>query len=276
MLHELLSPDTDALASLVPDGVKIAICKSETGVPAALIRALIRCGVSDLHVVGVPTGGYACDLLIGAGCVATVETSAVTLDETGLAPRFINAVKSGSITIMDSTCPAVYSGLRAGEKGIPFIPIRGLLGSDLLRYRDDYKVLENPYAEGDAIVLVPAIEPQYALIHAALVDDEGNVYLGSDRDLALMAHASKQTLVTAEARYPGNLLDDKQLAPATMSAIYVDGIAFCEKGAWPLRLGGSYEEDRQHMAEYRRLALSDEGFQEYLATFVFSELAGAQ
>jgi glutaconate CoA-transferase subunit A len=268
MLDQLLFADVDALASQVPDGAKVAICKSETGVPCDLVRALVRAGVRDLHVIGVPTGGYACDLLIGAGCVATMETSAVTLDETGLAPRFIAAVKSGGINIMDSTCPAVYSGLRAGEKGIPFIPIRGLLGSDVLRHREDYKVIDNPFGHDDEIVLVPAIEPEFSLIHVTLVDDEGNVYVGLDRDLALMGHASKQTLVTAEARYPGSLLEDQQLAAATMAATYVGGVAICPNGAWPLKLNGCYDEDLTHMADYRRLAMSEQGFREYLDTFV--------
>ena len=72
----------DALAALVSDGAKIALYKGQ-GAPMALIRALIRRQVRDLHVVTVPTAGLSAELLIGAGCVATVETSGVTLDEFG-------------------------------------------------------------------------------------------------------------------------------------------------------------------------------------------------
>ena len=109
MIEALMKNTVDELASLIPSGAQIVIAKNISGVPSELIRAVLRQEITDLHVVGVPTTGYAVDLLIGAERVKTVETSAVTLDEIGLAPRFIEAVKQGSINLLDSTCPAVYS-----------------------------------------------------------------------------------------------------------------------------------------------------------------------
>ena len=263
----------DELAALVPKGAKLAVLKNQTGVPAALFRALVRRGIDGLHIVGVPTTGYVTDLLIGVGAVDVVETSAVTFDEIGMAPRFIKAVKNGDIAIKDSTCPAIYSGLRAGEKGIPFIPIRGLIGSDILSHREDYKIIDNPFEQHDPIVVLPAICPDFALIHVSLVDKFGNVYLGDHRDMGLMAHASKQCLVTTESIFDGNLLDDPILAAATMSSIYVSGVAVAEKGAWPHGLNNTYEADLEHQAYYHSKASSDEGFDEYLQEFVFTPVA---
>jgi len=268
MLEDILKTDPDALAALVASGSKIAICKTINGVPSELVRALIRNEVSNLHLVCVPTGGYAADLLIGAGSIATLETSAVTLDETGFAPRFTEAVKSGAIRLLDSTCPAVYTGIQAAEKGIPFMPIRGLIGSDLMAVRSEYRIIDNPYENRDPIVVVPAITPDFALIHAAMADEHGNVYFGKDRDLASVAHASRHTLATVEKIHSGNLLDDPLLAAGTMSSLYVHGIALAEHGAWPLGLLDHYEEDREHMAVYRNMALSDEGFANYLEDYV--------
>ena len=263
----------DELAALVPSGAKVAVLKNQTGVPAALFRALVRKGVTGLHIVGVPTTGYVTDLLIGAGAVDVVETSAVTLDEIGMAPRFIKAVKNGEIRIKDATCPAIYSGLRAGEKGIPFIPIRGLIGSDIMAHRDDYKIIDNPFQEQDPIVVLPAIRPDFALIHASLIDKFGNVYLGNHRDMGLMAHASKQCLVTTESILDGNLLDDPTLAAATMSSIYVSAVAVVEQGAWPHGLNNCYEADLEHQRYYHEKAATDEGFAEYLDEFVFESAA---
>lgn len=268
MLDAILQPGVDELAAMVPDGAKVAVTKNQSGGPAALVRALIRRGVRDLHVVGVPTTGYVGDILIGAGCVATIETSAVTLDEIGLAPRFIDAVKSGAVCIVDSTCPAIYSGLRAGEKGIPFIPIRGLIGSDVAAHRPDYKIIDNPYADGDRIIIVPAIVPDIALLHAPMADRLGNIYTGQDRDAPLMAHASRQALVTVEKIYDGNLLDVPELAAATMSSIYVGGVALAERGAWPLGLGDDYGQDQAHLIRYRKMAQSEAGFTDYVREFV--------
>ena len=126
-----------ALAALVPDGASVTVQKGdEADVPMALAFALARRGVRGLHVVTLPTCAYPAsgmmiDVLIGAGCVASVETSGISLHELGAAPRFAQAVKRGALKVQDSTCPAVYAALQAGAKGQPFAPLRGLIGSDL-------------------------------------------------------------------------------------------------------------------------------------------------
>jgi len=97
-----------------------------------MIRLLIDRGVRGLHVVCAPIGGMQVDMLIGAGAVTTLETSAVSLGEAGGAPCFSRAVRDGSIRLRDATCPAVFAGLTAAEKGVPFMPIRGIIGSDVL------------------------------------------------------------------------------------------------------------------------------------------------
>lgn len=71
--------------------------------PMALIREIVARGVTNLHVIGVPTGGLAIDLLIGAGRVHTVEMSAVQLGESGFAPHFSRAAVDGSVHLRDST-----------------------------------------------------------------------------------------------------------------------------------------------------------------------------
>ena len=72
----------------------------------------------------MPVLGLGADLLIGAGCVAEVQSSGVSLGEAGLAPRFSEAVEKGEIVMRDATCPAVHTALQATEKGVPFMPLR--------------------------------------------------------------------------------------------------------------------------------------------------------
>src|SRR6202008_4285792 len=143
-----------------------------------------------------PTSSLQADLLIGAGCVATLETSAVSLGEFGPAPCFTAALLSGAISIRDATCPALHAQLQATEKGVPFMPLRGLIGSDVLAHRPDWKVIDNPFGNHDPIVLLPALKPDVALFHAPLADRDGNVWIGPQRDLATMAHAAERTVVT--------------------------------------------------------------------------------
>src|SRR5690242_7353053 len=92
----------DALAARVPDGALLALLPDNSLTPAALARALVRAGRRGLRLLGVPVSGYATDLLIGAGCVASVESSGVSLGESGLAPRFAQALRAGRITMTDA------------------------------------------------------------------------------------------------------------------------------------------------------------------------------
>jgi glutaconate CoA-transferase subunit A len=254
------------LIANIPNGARIAVPTSRSGVAMAASRALIDRGVRDLHLVTIPTSGIQVDMLIGAGCVTVAETAGITLDEHGQAGRFVAAVKAGEIRLMDSTCPAIVSGLQAGEKGVPFLPMRGLLGSDLLVNRPDYRVIDNPMADsGDPIVLLPAIVPDIALFHAPMADRFGNVWIGKMRELMTMAHAAKQTLVTVEEIVEGNLMEDELRAPATIPEMFITHVAQAKNGAWPLGLDGCYEPDAPALTDYANAARSDQGFAAYMA-----------
>jgi len=266
--------DIDALAALVPDGAQLALPPDDSLAPCALVRALVRRSPRNLRLVGVPTSGYAADLLIGAGCVASIETAAVTLGEAGTGPRFAAAVKAGALRVLDATCPAIHTGLQAGEKGVPFMPLRGVLGSDVLAHRPDWRVIANPFAaDDDPILLLPAIRPDFALFHAACADEAGNVWVGRRRELATMAHASHASLVTVERIVPGNMLHDERLAPGVIGAVYIEAIAVAARGAWPAGLLDEYPADSAHIAAYAKLARSEAGFAEYLAQHVHNHPA---
>jgi glutaconate CoA-transferase subunit A len=248
----------------VPDGAKLVVPADNCGVAMAATRELVRRGVRGLHLVCVPISGLQAEILIGAGAIDVIETSAVTLGEFGPAHRFIDALRHRRIRILDSTCPAVHAALQAGQKGLPFIPLRGLIGSDLLASRPDWKVIDNPFQPGDAIAVLPAINPDIALFHAPLADRAGNVYIGRRRELLTMAHASKQTFVTVEAISERNLFDNPKLGPAVVPAIYVSRIALAKQGAWPIGLPGDYGADDAAISRYVQSAKTEEGFRRFL------------
>src|SRR6516165_7542950 len=140
-----LAKSIDEAIAPITNGCMLVVPREVSGVPMAATRALIRRGAKRLHLVVLPTSSLQADLLIGAGCIETLETSAVSLGEFGPAPRFTAAVVSGAIKMKDATCPALHAALQASEKGVPFMPLRGLLGSDILKYRDDWKVITSPF-----------------------------------------------------------------------------------------------------------------------------------
>jgi glutaconate CoA-transferase subunit A len=262
----------EALAAIT-DGCLLAVPRESSGVPMAATRALIRRGVRRLHLVTLPTSTLQADLLIGAGCVETLETSAVSLGEFGPAPRFTAAILAGAIRMRDATCPALHAQFQAAEKGVPFMPLRGLIGSDVLAQRPDWKIADNPFGKDDPIVLLPALTPDVALFHAPLADRAGNVFIGTQRELVTMAHAAQTTIVTVEKLHDGDLLRDPVLAAGTLPGFYVEAVAVSPRGAWPLPLPDHYAIDAAHMAEYARLAATAEGFAEYLDTHVYERRA---
>ena len=267
------------LAARIPDGARLAIAQDSVGVAMAATRELVRRGVRGLRLVCVPLSGMQADILIGAGCVAAIETSAVTLGEYGGAPRFAAALRGKRIELRDATCPAIHAALQAGEKNIPFMPLRGLVGSDLLAHRADWKVVDNPFASntaagdagngaGEPIVLLPAIRPDIALIHAPLADRDGNVWIGRSRDALTMAHASFATLATVEAVRDTSLFDDPALAAGTVPAIYVDAIALAPNGAWPIGMPDTTAPDPAALQAYAAAAKDEAGFSAWLADWL--------
>jgi len=265
--------DAEAIAARIPDGAFVALPPDYSLVAMEVVRALIRREAKGLRLLGVPVLGFCADLLIGAGCVAEVETSAVSLGEAGLAPRFTAAAERGTIRVVDATCPMVHAGLQAAEKGVPFMPLRGVIGSDLVAQRADWKTLDNPFAANDALLVAKAIVPDVALIHARWADARGNLWIGRRRELATIAHAARATYATVEAMRADDMLDDELLAPGVLGAVYVSAIAPAPRGAWPLGVIDEYAIDDAHLLEYARRAKTAEGFARYLDEFVLKRAA---
>ncbi len=259
--------DIAELSARIDDGTLLAIAPDYSGCAMAVVRALLRRRVRDLRLVAVPTAGFQADMLIGAGCVAAIEAAAVSLGEYGPAGRFNAALRAGRLTMRDATCPVIHAGLQAAEKGIPFMPLRGIIGSDLVAHRPDWKLIDNPFSPdgNDPILLVPAITPEIALFHAPAADRDGNVFIGVRRELMLMAHAARRTFVSVERIVDTNFLADEARAGATIPALYVDAIAQAPRGADPVGLFSTYGPDERALAAYAQASRDDGAFADWLA-----------
>jgi glutaconate CoA-transferase, subunit A len=122
-------------------------------------------------------------------------------------------------------------------------------------------------------VLLPALTPDVALFHAPMADRFGNVFIGTQRELVVMAHAARKTVVTAEKIYDGDLLRNPLFAAGTLPGFYVEAVAVEPRGAWPLPLPDYYAIDAAHMSEYAQLAATAEGFADYLQRYVYDRRA---
>ena len=256
----------EEIAQAVPDGALLGVPADYSGVPMAFTRALVARGARDLRLYCLPLTTMQGDILIGAGCVAGVEAAAVTMGEYGLAPCFSRAIQGGKIDMLDSTCPALHTQLQAVEKGVPFMPMRGLIGSDIERHRPDWRTISNPYSnDDDPVVVLPARQLDVTVFHAPFADREGNVFIGRQRELATLTHGSKQTFVTVEKIVDTNLFETEATAAGAQPAFYFSGIAEAANGAWPLGLTDQYDPDGDAIRDYVAAARTPEGFAQYLA-----------
>jgi glutaconate CoA-transferase subunit A len=262
--------DASALAALIPSGSCVAVPKGENpDVPMAIAMELVRRGVRDLHLVTLPAcawpaSGMMVDILVGAGCVATVETSGVSFSELGAAPRFTAAVKAASIRVIDATCPAVYAAVQAGAKGQPFTTLRGLIGTDLMAQHDDWTVIDNPFAPGDKVAALKALNPDVAMFHAPLADRHGNLWIGRNRDLMTLAHASDIVVATVDAVVDEDFLADELRAAGTIPAFYITALAKAPGAFAPLQVDGPTDLD--FVRAYLAAAKTQEGFDAWLSS----------
>ncbi len=254
------------LVDEVADGAHLALPADAAGIAMAACRALIRRGARDLRLLCVPTGGLAADVLIGAGGVAEIEAAAVGLGDHGPAPCFTRAVETGAVTVKPTTATALEAQLTAAAHGAPYLPLPRRVVGAVAAARPDWRLGSEPGTEdGAAVVKLPALAPDVALVHAAVADECGNLWIGRRRELATLARAAARTLATVEEIVPGSLLTHERDAAGALAADDVDGIALAPMGARPLALAGHYGADRDALAAYAATAATAAGFRRWLA-----------
>ena len=264
--------DPDKLASLaeaaalVADGDVVALGGALSyREPMALVRELIRQRRQDLHVVG-SAHGIDVDLLVGAGAVSAVEESYVGYEQDfGLAPAYRRAAESGAILVRESCCYTILQQLRAAEYGIPFMPVPGVVGTDIRRLHPEYAEIRCPFTQ-QRLLAVPALAPDVALIHGLIADRRGNVHLA--RPLVLderFTFASRKVVVTVE-----RIASEAEVAEAGVVLPYFAVTAVVEApfGAHPTSCYPDYTYDRAPVGEWVKAAANEPGVGEYVERYI--------
>lgn len=153
--------------------------------------------------------------------------------------------------------------------GVPFLAVRGLLHSDILKHRPDLLVKENPFNPGEQIVLAQGIRPDVAVFHALKADRWGNAITPGHRDDLMLARAAQRVVVTAEEIVEKELTSRDVGDDTFLPAIDVDVVAPAPLGAHPCGFGALYERDDAHLRQYLEAAKSAETFQAYLERYVY-------
>ena len=150
--------------------------------------------------------------------------------------------------------------------GVPYVPIVGLVGTDLLKRRDDMVVAVDPFDGKTRTVVAKALRPDVAVFHVQQADRQGNVSCGYPAEVVILAEAARHVIVTAEQIV--DRLPEKEAIGTFIPSILVDAVVHAPFGAHPGGCTGVYAPDKVHMARYVAASKDDASFAEYLRTYV--------
>ncbi|HEX6513645.1 MAG TPA: CoA-transferase [Chloroflexota bacterium] len=256
-------------AGLVKDGDHLGLSGFAVSRNAvAFSHELIRQGRRNLTISQAIVGLDA-DVLVGAGCVRHLIYGGGSLDRFGLVEQINRAYEQQRISTESYSSLAVCFRYLAGALGIPFMPIKSLLGSDIMeRLRDSGLVREMPDPfTGEKVLALKALQPDFMILQAHMADEEGNArVVGPLWDSKEAARAARQTIVVAEELVPTEVIR-RQPELTTIPGFRVTAVVPLPYGAHPTALYRYYDYDSDHLREY--VARSKSDFQGYLQQYVF-------
>ena len=252
--------------------------------PMALIYEILRQQIKDLHVV-MHSGSQALDLLIGAGRVSLLEIAYGANGRlASTCVRFRNAIEKGTLKVEDYTNYQMTLRFMAGAMGVPFLPTYSSLGTDIIErwgFSPDMRssnpqlpgkklaVTKDPFSDkASQVVLVPAVNPDVALIHVQKAAEDGTVRLeGLTFADIEQARASKHVIVSCEELVSPPELR-KESWNNSIPHVLVDAVVHQPFGAHPTACYLHYDYDMEHLLKYKELADNDDQFETYLKEFV--------
>jgi len=252
-------------AALVRSGDTVAVGGSLLRrQPMALLREVARAGTTDLSLI-TWASSLATDMLVGAGAVRHWEGIYVGLWWHGAAPSFRRAVERGAVTVVDRSESYMTARLRAAAMGVPFLPVRPVLGAGVSEV-GDLRGVVCPFT-GDELLAVPAAAPDVTVLHGYVGDEYGNVAWPAQRDSddvdMLMAAGSRRLVVSVERIVPHEEIartPNLTYIPHTK----VDAICEAPFGAHPGSCDTVYDEDEPEIAAWSRAGRDPDAWPGYL------------
>lgn len=250
----------------------------------AISHEIVRNNIGNLKISSV-NPSYSVDLLIGAGLVSVVESGCLNMERLGLPKNFCRAVQDKTLKSEDYEHGAMTFRYLAGALGMPFIPTKSMLGSDLLSYQvtdaKKFELMDCPFTQ-TKVALVPACLPDVAVIHVTRADEQGNCQIdGTSFSDEYIAKSSKKIIIITE-----ELLSNDQIRNEPHRTIIpgyrVNAVIHCPWGAYPTAVPGCYDYDYEALKFYQKSADTKESFDAYLDKYVrgvkdfeeYLELAG--
>src|SRR5262245_12333599 len=260
----------EAVARFIPDGASVCMGTAlEAAIPFAVGHELIRQGRRDLTLIG-PISDMLFDQLVGAGCVRRIIAAWVGNVSAGLGHNYRRAVERGvpaPIDVEDHSNLTLAFALEAGALGVPYLPARSLLGTGLAASNPTFRAGADPWT-GAPLLLVPALVPEVAVIHAQRADEDGRAHcwgpLGVTRQAAL---AARRVIVVAEEIRPrSRILSDPGLV--LTPELKVAAVVHEPLGAYPSPVQGCYRRHHDFFRRFHDESRTVEGNRAWLERFV--------
>ncbi len=261
---------SEAIARYVPDGSSVAMSLAlEPLIPYAAGHEIMRQQRRNLTLIG-PISDVLFDQLIGAGCVEKIMAAWVGNVSEGLGHCYRRAAEHAiprAIITEEHSNFTIALALLAASLGSPYIPTRSVLGSDITRQNPTFRQQASPL-DGSPLLLVPAVHPDVAIIHAQRSDEDGNAHLWGNAGICEEAAlAARDVILVVEEIVPREtILSDpnRVLAPS----FKVRAVVHEPWGAHPSPVQGYYERDHRYYREYHQRTRTLEGFQQWLDEWV--------
>jgi glutaconate CoA-transferase subunit A len=213
------------------------------------------------------------DILSGAKVVSRYELAFYAIEGIGLVPNIQRRVREGSIEIEDYSNLAMVMRFLGGALGVPFMPLKSMLGTDMLAKKKfrahKAEIMDCPFT-GEKVVLVPSVRPDFSIIHAQRVDQEGNVQIdGIKGEDVEGARAGKKVIVMTEEIVDAEFIrsqPDQTIIPN----IYVTHVVECPWGSHPMMVYNYYDYDMEHVRTYYDQCKTEEGWQKYCQEYITS------
>ena len=260
----------DAIAAHVPDGASVALgCQMEQMIPFAAGHEIMRQRKRDLTLIG-PISDILFDQMIGAGCVKQVIAAWVGNVMMGSAYNFRREVENGRVEVTNLTNFTVALALQAAAMGLPYLPTRTALGSDVASDNPFFAEINSPFESGEKLHAVRALAPDVTIVHVQRADEHGNAHCWGNFGVMIEAvRAAKKVIVIAEEIVSAEVIasdPNRTVIPGFLVSAVVEE----RFGAHPSPVQGYYKRDDTFFRQYHEQSKTQEFFDEWAKRWVFA------
>lgn len=247
----------EAVAGFIPDGSSVALgLQMEQMIPFGAGHEIIRQKKRDLRLIG-PISDILFDQLIGAGCVKDVVAAWVGNVMMGSAYNFRRAAEQENpgapgekLKVFNMTNFCISLGLQAGALGVPFLPTRTAMGSDVPKGNHFFYQIISPFEPKETLLAVRAIQPDVAIVHVQRADENGNAHCWGNFGVMIegVQSAKKVVLCAEEIVAPEVIASDPNRT--VIPGFLVSAVVECPYGAHPSPVQGYYKRDDAFFQQY--------------------------